>query len=103
MNYITSIVQTIRVPRVEEVEKLHSALKKDNRFELKKFEYQHKQIKEKKEVVEEYELVKATLVFNDEKYPESYIEIDYNVDNGNFPGMGEDYNDNEEEEMPWNE
>ena len=64
MNYLTQIVETIRVPNVNDVEALHTELKNDNRFELKKFEYQHKEIKQKGEVIEEYELVKATLCFN---------------------------------------
>ena len=54
MNYVTQIIQSIRVPNVNEVEKLHAQLKNDRRFELKKFEYQHKEIKEKKEVVDEF-------------------------------------------------
>lgn len=101
MNYEINNVRTIRVPNVAEVEKLHTMLKNDSRFTLKKFEYQHKEIKEKKEVVEEYELVKATLVFNDEKLPLSFVTIDYDVDNGNFPGMGgyPDDDDTEEDEF----
>ena len=36
MNYVTQIIQSIRVPNVNEVEKLHAQLKNDNRFELMK-------------------------------------------------------------------
>lgn len=79
MKYLVSAVNTIRVDTVEEVERLHSQLKEDNRFTLKKFEYQHKEIKAKGEVLEEYELVKATLVFNNEKEPDLDIEIEYEV------------------------
>lgn len=78
--YLTSIVETIRVSNVDEVERLHKDLKEDSRFELKKFEYAHKEIKEKKEVVESYELVKATLVFNNEKEPTNNVEIDFLID-----------------------
>ena len=85
MNYVTQIIQSIRVPNVNEVEKLHAQLKNDRRFELKKFEYQHKEIKEKKEVVEEYELVKATMVFNNEKKPTQWIGIDFTFEEGIFP------------------
>ena len=85
MNYVTSVVEVIRVPNVEEVEKLHKELKEDRKFELKKFEYTHKEVKQKGEVIDEYELVKATLVFNNEKEPESYVEIDFKVDAGFFP------------------
>lgn len=90
MNYLTQVVEVIRVPNVSEVEKLHASLKNDNRFVLKKFEYQHKEIKEKKEVVEEYELVKATLIFNDEKAPTNYVGVDYILEEGFFPMAEED-------------
>ena len=85
MNYITQVVETIRVPNVNEVEKLHKELKDDKRFELKKFEYSHKDVKQKGEIIDEYELVKATLVFNLEKEPTSSIDIEFTVEDGFFP------------------
>lgn len=85
MNYVTQIVQSIRVPNVNEVEKLHTKMRDDNRFELKKFEYTHKEIKEKGEVVEEYELVKATLLFNAEKEPTHYVDVQFTLEEGVFP------------------
>jgi hypothetical protein len=85
MNYVTQIVQSIRVPNVNEVEKLHKQLKNDNRFDLKKFEYQHKEVKQKGEVVDEYELVKATMNFNSEKEPTHYVGIEINLEEGVFP------------------
>lgn len=80
MNYITQVVENIRVPSVNEVEKLHKELQQDGRFELKKFEYQHKEIKAKGEIIDEYELVKATLIFNNEKEPESYVNINFSFE-----------------------
>ena len=65
--YLCQVVETIRVATVGEVEKLHVELKNDSRFELKKFEYTHKEVKQKGEIIDEYELVKATLIFNKEK------------------------------------
>lgn len=91
MNYITQIVETIRVPSVGAVEKLHTELKNDSRFELKKFEYQHKEVKQKGEVIDEYELVKATLYFNAEKEPSRVVNINYDI-TGNFP-TAEEYNE----------
>ena len=85
MNYVTQIVQSIRVPNVNEVEKLHTQLKNDNRFELKKFEYQHKEIKQKGEIVDEYELVKATMNFNAEKEPTHYVKVEFTLEEGVFP------------------
>lgn len=78
--YLISVVQNIRVPNVAEVEKLHTELREDHRFELKKFEYTHKEIKSKGEVIDEYELVRATLVFNSEKEPESIVNIDFDFE-----------------------
>lgn len=77
MKYLISVVESIRVPNVTEVEKLHTELREDKRFELKKFEYTHKEVKSKGEVIDEYELVKATLVFNNEKEPTSIVGIDF--------------------------
>ena len=85
MKYLISVVETIRVANVNEVEKLHTVLKEDKRFELKKFEYSHKEVKSKGEVIDEYELVKATLIFNNEKEPSCSVKIDYNVEEGFFP------------------
>ena len=98
MNYVTQVVETIRVPNVSQVEKLHKELKDDPRFELKKFEYQHKEVKSKGEIIDEYELVKATLVFNAEKEPNSYVQIDFKIDAGFFPEpvkSNQEENDNE--------
>lgn len=85
MKYLCQIVETIRVPNVNEVEKLHTELKEDKRFDLKKFEYAHKEIKSKGEIIDEYELVKATLIFNNEKDPTCSIKIDFNIEEGSFP------------------
>ena len=83
--YLITVVETIRVENVNAVEKLHEELKEDKRFELKKFEYAHKEVKCKKEIVDEYELVKATLVFNNEKEPSCSVNIDFDIDVGYFP------------------
>ncbi len=79
MKKIISVVETIRVSNVDEVEKLHNELKADSKFELKKFEYAHKTVKAKGEIIDEYELVKATLVFNDEKEPENDVIVEFKI------------------------
>lgn len=78
--YVINDVTTYRVETVEEVEQLHEELLADNRFQLTAFSYTTKQIKAKGEVVEEYQVVKAKKVFNDEKAPENYIDVKYEVD-----------------------
>ena len=75
--YVINTVVTYRVETVEEVEKLHEELSADNRFQLVAFSYTTKYIKS---TDEEYQVVKAKLVFNNEKSPETNIEIDYKVD-----------------------
>ena len=78
--YIINDVTTYRVETVEEVEQLHEELLADTRFQLTAFSYTTKQIKAKGEVIEEYQLVKAKKVFNDEKNPDSYITIKYETE-----------------------
>ena len=78
MKYLISCTNTWRVHTVEDVERLHEELKNDTRFELTQFSYTTKDIKEKREVIDSYQLVKAKLVFTSEKEPEMTYEVDYN-------------------------
>ena len=80
MEYLVSSVDTYRVATVEDVERLHEELKNDNHFTLASFSYKTKQIKQKGEVVDEYQLVAAKKIFNNEKEPDSVIKIGYEVD-----------------------
>lgn len=80
MKYLLKAVDTYRVDNVEEVDKLHQALLDDKNFELVAFSYTHKEIKSKGEVVEEYEVVKATKVFAEEKYPDIQYDVIYTDD-----------------------
>lgn len=62
---------------MDAVKELQETVNNDNRYEVKKFEYQAKEIKEKGEVVDEYMLVKITKSFNDPKFPSDKYEIEY--------------------------
>ena len=75
MTYLINTVDTYRVPTVEDVEALHETLKNDPNFTLASFSYKTKYIKEKGQIVEEYQLVKAKIVVNNEKEPESKADI----------------------------
>lgn len=77
--YLINDVTTYRVGTVEEVEALHDELLADNTFELTAFSYTTKYIKVKGEVVEEYQVVKAKKVFNNEKEPDTDVEVKYEV------------------------
>ena len=80
MTYLINDVTTYRVGTVEEVEVLHEQLAADPKFELTSFSYTTKQVKSKGEVIDEYQLVKAKKVFNEEKEPNTEIEIKYEVE-----------------------
>lgn len=78
IKYLITTTNTYRVHTVADVEALHEELKHDPRFELTSFSYTTKDIKEKREVVDQYQLVKAKLVFTNEKEPAVQYEVEYN-------------------------
>ena len=78
MDYLISATNTYRVHTVAEVEALHEQLKNDDRFTLNSFSYTTKDIKEKRQVVDQYQLVKAKLTFTTEKEPDRFFEVEYN-------------------------
>ena len=80
MKFLICSTDTYRVNTVEEVEQLHEDLKQNPAFTLASFSYKTKYIKEKGEIVEEYQLVQAKKIFADEKEPESDVSIIYEVD-----------------------
>lgn len=75
--YLINDVTTYRVGTVEDVEALHEELTNDPMFQLTNFSYTTKYIKEKGEIVEEYQIVKAKKVFNEEKFPEGHFYVKY--------------------------
>ena len=77
IKYLINDVTTYRVSTVAEVEELHNELLADQSFDLTAFSYTTKYIKEKGEIVDEYQIVKAKKVFNNEKEPESRIGVKY--------------------------
>lgn len=68
--YLIKTTMTYRVATVDEVEQLHKDLINNENFSLVGFGYKTKVIKQKGEIVEEYQLVTATVTINDEKEPE---------------------------------
>ena len=79
MTYLINTVDTYRVATVDDVERLHEELKADGHFTLASFSYKTKYIKQKGEVIDEYQLVTAKKLFNEEKDPGTDISIDYKV------------------------
>lgn len=77
VKYLISAVNTVRVHTVADVETLHEELKNDARFDLVEFSYKTKDIKVKREVVDQYQLVKYKITFQDEKEPNNIYNIIY--------------------------
>lgn len=79
MRYLLKVVDTYRVGTVEEVEQLHEELLDNPNFTLTAYSYKTKYIKAKGEIIEEYQVVTATKVFNEEKDADRTINIIYEV------------------------
>ena len=80
MKYLINSVDTYRVATVEDVEQLHEELANDSHFTLTAFSYKTKYIKQKGDIIDEYQLVTAKKIFNDEKEPDAYVKIEYGRD-----------------------
>ena len=80
MKYLISATDVYRVQTIAEVEQLHEELINDTHFTLNAFSYKTKQIKQKGEIIDEYQLVTAKKLFNDEKEPGTNIDIKYEVE-----------------------
>ena len=76
--YLTTVVETYRVDSEAEANALIEEAKSDGHFILKKYSTEHKERKSKGEIIDEYEKVIFTKLFNDEKEPsDNSIEISY--------------------------
>lgn len=80
MNYLINTVLTYRVPSVTDALNLRASLEKELPGEISSFTYATKYVKEKGEIIEEYQLVKVKVLFNLEKEPESPIACRFEVD-----------------------
>ena len=75
--YLLKAVDTYRVATVADAAAHHDQLLQDPTFDLTAFSYKTKYIKEKGQVVEEYQVVAATKIFTDEKEPERTVSVSY--------------------------
>lgn len=80
MKYLISTTDIYRVATVADVEALHDELLNDSHFTLAAFSYKTKYIKQKGEVIDEYQLVTAKKLFNEEKDPNTSIGINYTME-----------------------
>ena len=63
----------------EVLRRVKEELSKDVNFTLSAFSYKTKYVKSKGDIVDEYQVVTAKKVFNDEKDPVSFINVRYEV------------------------
>ena len=77
--YLLSCTDVYRVPTVADVEALHEELSSDANFQLTAFSYKTKYVKQKGEIIDEYQVVTAKKVFDDEKDPVRNVKIHYEV------------------------
>ena len=75
--YLLKVVDTYRVATIDDVEALHQELLEDSNFNLTAFSYKTKYIKQKGDIVDEYQVVTATKIFDDEKDPSRHVSISY--------------------------
>lgn len=78
--YLINTVETYRVDTEAEAAALIDEAKKDNRFDLLKYTTVKKDVKAKGEIIDTYYKVSLNKGFNEIKEPETYVEIEYNVD-----------------------
>lgn len=79
MNYLLNGVNTYRVPTEEAALGLREELNNSPYGELTAFSYTVKEVKQKGEVIDTYYVVKAKLVFTNEKEPESLVHAIYEL------------------------
>ncbi len=77
--YLINSVNTYRVATEQEALELRDKLNNLPYGELNTFSYTIKEIKQRGEVVETYYVVKAKLIFNLEREPESNVKVEYNL------------------------
>ena len=75
--YLLKVTNVYRVPTVGDALSLREKLQNISCGELSSFSYTTKYIKVKGEIVEEYQVVKATIVFTEEKEPDLHVVASY--------------------------
>ena len=75
MIYTLKTTNVYRVPTVEDALALRKHLERNSIGELTGFKYVTKYIKAKGEIVEEYQVVTATITVDDEKIPEGVLTV----------------------------
>ena len=80
MKYLTKVVETYRLPNEAAVETFLQKLKEDPRFTIAKYTSTKKERKAKGEIIDEWIHFEVTKIFNDERNPDTEIEVEYNYE-----------------------
>lgn len=77
MNYLISATEKYRFDTEEEATTFIEKAKEASIYSLPKYNCEHKIRKQKGEIVDEWFTVTLLKTFNDEKYPEDQITVNY--------------------------
>ena len=79
MTYLTQVTEVYRVDNEEDVIRMIDEAKQSRDFTLTKHSSQYKERKAKGEVIDQWFKLSLTKQFNDEKEPDTPVEISYEV------------------------
>lgn len=77
MKYLVNVVETYRIATEKEAEEFLKELKSNPSFTVSKYSSVKKERKQKGDVIDEWIRFSVTKTFNEEKEPDSNIEISY--------------------------
>ena len=80
MKYLTKVVETYRLPDKAAVETFLQELKADPHFTISKYSSTKKEKKSKGEIIDEWVHFEVTKLFNEERNPDTEIEVEYNYE-----------------------
>ena len=80
MRYLVKTVETYRADTEAEAQGLITEAQQANEYELTKYTSEHKEVKAKGEIIDDYYKVDLTKLFTDIKEPGERVTITYEVD-----------------------
>ena len=80
MRYLVKTVETYRADTEAEAQDLITEAQQANEYELIKYASEHKEVKAKGDVIDDYYKVDLTKLFTDIKEPGERVTITYEVD-----------------------
>lgn len=80
MAYLISVTENYRVNSDAEVTQIIESAKKSSDYELSKYNYSIKEVKQKGEVVDSWYKLSLTKIFQSEKEPFRVVDISYGID-----------------------